>query len=162
MKILIAEDNAFSRTLLKKTLTKAGYEVVTAENGEVAWEILQQDDTPKLALIDWMMPGYSGVELCKKIRAIENSFPVYIILLTAKTAKEDVLEGFSAGADDFIKKPFDSGELLARIQVGRRLVEQHALLHCLVDAIPDPIYFKDNSGLYLGCNKGVCGVCRKR
>lgn len=153
MKILIAEDNAFSRTLLKKTITKAGYDVMTVEDGEAAWEVLQQEDVPKLALIDWMMPGMSGIELCRKIREMDSASPIYIILLTAKTAKEDVLEGFSAGADDFIKKPFDSGELLARIQVGRRLVEQHALLHCLIDSIPDPIYFKDNRGLYLGCNK---------
>jgi PAS domain S-box-containing protein len=153
MKILIAEDNAFSRTLLKKTITKAGYDVIAVEDGEAAWEVLQQDDTPKLALIDWMMPGMSGVELCRKIREKDTSFPLYSILLTAKTAKEDVLEGFAAGADDFIKKPFDSGELLARIQVGQRLVEQHALLHCLIDSIPDPVYFKDNRGLYIGCNK---------
>jgi len=153
MKILIAEDNAFSRTLLKKTLSKAGYDVIAAENGEAAWEVLQREEMPKLALIDWMMPGMSGVELCQKIREIDGALPVYVILLTAKTAKEDVLEGFAAGANDFIKKPFDSGELLARIQVGRRLVEQHALLHCLIDSIPDPIYFKDNRGLYLGCNK---------
>ncbi|MDF7805914.1 response regulator [Pontiellaceae bacterium B12219] len=152
MKILIAEDNAFSRTLLKKTLTKAGYEVFAAENGQVAWDILQQDDAPKLALIDWMMPGLSGIELCRKIREIDSAIPVYMILLTAKTDKEDVLEGFSAGADDFIKKPFDSGELLARIQVGRRLVEQQALLYCLIDSIPDPIYVKDSRGFYLGCN----------
>jgi PAS domain S-box-containing protein len=152
MKILIAEDNAFSRTLLKKTLTKAGYKVFAAENGKVAWEILQQDDAPKLALIDWMMPGLSGIELCRKIREIDSAIPVYMILLTAKTDKEDVLEGFSAGADDFITKPFDSGELLARIQVGRRLVEQQALLYCLIDSIPDPIYVKDSRGLYLGCN----------
>jgi PAS domain S-box-containing protein len=152
MKILIAEDNAFSRTLLKKTLTKAGYDVIAAENGDVAWEILQQDDPPKLALIDWMMPGLSGIELCRKIREIDSVIPIYVILLTAKTDKEDVLEGFSAGADDFIKKPFDRGELLARIQVGRRLVEQQALLYCLIDSIPDPIYMKDSRGFYLGCN----------
>ena len=153
MKILIAEDNAFSRTLLKKTLVKAGFDVIAAESGEAAWDELQQEETPKLALIDWMMPGMSGLDLCRKIRKADGASPVYIILLTAKTSKEDVLEGFAAGADDFIKKPFDSGELLARIQVGRRLVEQHALLHCLIDSIPDPIYFKDNRGLYLGCNK---------
>ena len=152
MKILIAEDNAFSRTLLKKTLTKAGYNVVAAENGDVAWEVLQQDDPPKLALIDWMMPGLSGIEVCRKIREIDTAIPIYVILLTAKSDKDDVLEGFSAGADDFIKKPFDSGELLARIQVGRRLVEQQALMHCLIDSIPDPIYMKDSRGLYLGCN----------
>lgn len=152
MKILIAEDNSFSRNLLKKTLARAGYEVVAAENGEAAWTILQEDVPPKLALIDWMMPGLSGVELCRRLRSSQKAFPVYVILLTARTGKEDVLEGFSAGADDFITKPFDSGELLARVQVGRRLVEQHALLHCLIDSIPDPIYFKDSRGAYLGCN----------
>ncbi|MCF7849563.1 MAG: response regulator [Kiritimatiellales bacterium] len=152
MKILVAEDNVFSRTLLKKTLTKAGYDVVAADNGESAWEVLRQEDTPRLALIDWMMPGLSGVELCRRVREADGPFPTYLILLTARTGKEDVLEGFSAGADDFIKKPFDSSELLARIQVGRRLVEQHALLRCLVDSIPDQIYFKDNRGTYLGCN----------
>ncbi|HSR87434.1 MAG TPA: response regulator [Pontiella sp.] len=153
MKILIAEDNAFSRTLLKKTLVKAGYEAIVAENGDAAWEVLQQPDPPCLALIDWMMPGMSGIELCRKIRDLDNPIPVYVILLTAKTDKEDVLEGFSAGADDFIKKPFDSGELLARLQVGRRLVEQQALMHCLIDSLPDPIYVKDNRGLYIGCNR---------
>lgn len=153
MKILIAEDNVFSRTLLKKTLVKAGFDVVVADNGDAAWAALEQADHPKLALIDWMMPGLSGVELCRRIRGIETSLPVYVILLTAKTDKEDVLEGFAAGADDFIKKPFDSGELLARIQVGRRLVEQQALMHCLIDSIPDPIYMKDNRGFYNGCNK---------
>ncbi|MEN7972773.1 MAG: response regulator [Verrucomicrobiota bacterium] len=153
MKILIAEDNAFSRTLLKKTLTKAGYDVVAAETGEAAWEVFQQEDVPKLALIDWMMPGMSGIELCRKIREEGDAIPTYIILLTAKSDKEDVLEGFASGVDDFIKKPFDSAELLARIQVGCRLIEQNALLHCLIDCIPDPIYFKDNRGLYLGCNR---------
>ncbi|WP_372846827.1 response regulator [Pontiella sp.] len=152
MKILIAEDNAFSRTLLKKTLTKAGYDVIAAENGDVAWEVLRQDDPPKLALIDWMMPGLSGIEICRNIRQIDKAIPIYVILLTAKSDKEDVLEGFAAGADDFITKPFDSGELLARIQVGRRLVEQQALMHCLIDSIPDPIYMKDSRGLYVGCN----------
>jgi len=153
MKILIAEDNAFSRTLLKKTLVKEGYDVVVAENGDAAWEVLRKPDPPCLALIDWMMPGMSGVELCRKICDLETPIPIYVILLTAKTDKEDVLEGFSAGAHDFIKKPFDSGELLARLQVGRRLVEQQALMHCLIDSLPDPIYMKDNRGLYIGCNK---------
>ena len=154
MKILIVEDNAFSLALLKKTILKAGYDPVVAESGEAAWEILQGEDPPKLALVDWMMPGLSGVGLCRKVREMDNSaLPVYIILLTAKSNKEDVLEGFSAGADDFIKKPFDGGELIARIKVGMRLVEQQALLHGLIDSLPDPVYVKDHRGLYLRCNK---------
>ncbi|MBN2684639.1 MAG: response regulator [Pontiellaceae bacterium] len=154
MKILIVEDNAFSQALLKKTILKAGYDPVVAENGETAWEILQGEDPPKLALVDWMMPGLSGVGLCRKVREQDNSaLPVYMILLTAKSNKEDVLEGFAAGADDFIKKPFDTGELIARIKVGLRLVEQQALLHGLIDSLPDPVYVKDHRGLYLRCNK---------
>ncbi len=162
MKVLIAEDNTFSRTLLEKTLVKAGYKPVVVENGTDAWEILQQDDSPKLALIDWMMPGFSGVELCRKIREIDGVIPTYVILLTAKAGREDVVEGFAAGADDFIKKPFDRGELLARIKVGRRLVEQQALMQCLIDSIPDPIYVKDSQGVYLGCNPAYAKFVGKR
>ena len=154
MKILIAEDNAFSLTLLQKTLGREGYECVTAKDGSSAWEILSGDNPPLLALIDWMMPGISGVDLCRKLGELrKNAVPTYIILLTAKSKKEDVLEGFSAGADDFIKKPFDAGELLARIKVGRRVVEQQSLLYRLIDALPDPVYVKDKKGLYLTCNK---------
>ncbi|HEY5653892.1 MAG TPA: response regulator [Pontiella sp.] len=152
MKILIAEDNAFSRAVLRKNLEKDGYEVVEAKNGDEAWKILQQKDSPKLALLDWMMPGLSGLEVCRKVRAVDVCSMVYLILLTAKSNNEDVIEGFAAGADDFIKKPFDKGELLARIRVGRRLVEQQTLLHRLIDTIPDPIYMKDGSGYFLGCN----------
>lgn len=153
MKILIAEDNAFSRTLLEKALQRAGYEVVAVESGDAAWEVLQEDDRPQLAIVDWMMPGMSGVELCRRIRESDSTVPTYVVLLTAKTDKADVIEGFSAGADDFIKKPFDSGEVVARMLVGRRLVEQQALLGCLLDSIPDPIYVKNGNGVYLGCNK---------
>ena len=80
MKILIAEDNAFSRTLLKKTLTKAGFDVLAAENGETAWEEMQQGEMPKLVLIDWMMPGMSGLDLCRKIRENNTASPIYVIL----------------------------------------------------------------------------------
>jgi PAS domain S-box-containing protein len=153
MKILIAEDNAPSCALLKKMLMKAGYKAIAVENGEAAWEEFGKEDPPKLALINWQMPQMDGVELCRKVRETYSAFPPYLILLTAKDGEEKLLEGFSAGADDFIKKPFDDGELLARIQVGRRWVKQHALFHCLIGSIPNPIYFKDSRGHYLGCNK---------
>ena len=153
MRILIAEDNAFSRALLEKTLASAGYDVVAVEDGASAWEAFRRENPPKLALVDWLMPGMSGIELCRRVRESCTAFPPYLILLTAKTEKGDVLEGFSAGADDFIRKPFDRSELLARVQVGRRLIEQRAQLHCLIDSIPAPIYFKDGHGHYLGCNK---------
>ena len=98
------------------------------------------------------MPGLSGIEVCEKIRSLDMQVPPYIIMLTAKADREDVSEGFSMGADDYIKKPFDSAELIARLNVGKRLINQQALMHTLIDALPDPIYVKNSRGLYLGCN----------
>ena len=152
MKVLIAEDNAFSRKLLVKTLEKSGYQTVIAEDGEQAMAVMESPAAPLLVLLDWMMPGLSGIEVCEKIRSLDMQVPPYIIMLTAKADREDVSEGFSMGADDYIKKPFDSAELIARLNVGKRLINQQALMHTLIDALPDPIYVKDSRGLYLGCN----------
>ena len=153
MKILIAEDNVFSSKLLIKALERADYEVVHAEDGDQAWEMMQAEDAPSIALLDWMMPGLSGIDVCEKIRSLTRVVPVYIIMLTAKADRDDVLQGFAAGADDYIKKPFESAELIARIRVGERLVRQQLLMHTLIDALPDPIYVKDSRGLYLGYNE---------
>ena len=134
MKVLIAEDNAFSRKLLVKTLEKSGYQPVIAEDGEQAMAVMQSPAAPLLVLLDWMMPGLSGIEVCEKIRSLDMQVPPYIIMLTAKADREDVSEGFSMGADDYIKKPFDSAELIARLNVGKRLINQQALMHTLIDA----------------------------
>jgi signal transduction histidine kinase len=123
MKILIAEDNLFSRIALTETLAEWGYEVVAVEDGTRAWEILQKKDAPRLALIDWMMPELDGLELCRRVRAAKRATPTYLIMLTAKGGKQDIVTGLQGGADDYISKPFDRDELHARLQVGLRIIE---------------------------------------
>jgi len=129
MKILIAEDNVTTRRILKTILVKWNYDVVSACDGNEAWQKLQEKDPPKLIILDWMMPGINGVEICRRLRQADHMEVMYIILLTARDEKNDIVEGLGAGADDYIAKPFDTQELRARIDVGRRVVElQTALL----------------------------------
>jgi DNA-binding response OmpR family regulator len=129
MKILIAEDNVTTRRILKTILVKWNYDVVSACDGNEAWQKLQEKDPPKLIILDWMMPGINGVEICRRLRQADHVEVMYIILLTARDEKNDIVEGLGAGADDYIAKPFDAQELRARIDVGRRVVElQTALL----------------------------------
>jgi sigma-B regulation protein RsbU (phosphoserine phosphatase) len=123
MKILIAEDERISRYLLENTLATWGYEVVVARNGVEAWEVLQQPDAPHLGILDWMMPGMDGVEVCRRARQVETCTPPYLILLTAKGTKANIVEGLSNGANDYITKPFDRNELRARVQVGVTVVQ---------------------------------------
>jgi diguanylate cyclase (GGDEF)-like protein len=123
MKILIAEDDALSRQLLEDFLTEWGYEFVTANDGAEAWKQLQGDAAPRLAILDWMMPEKDGLEICREVR---NRSPVpytYILLVTAKGQREDILEGLEAGADDYVTKPFDPHELRARLRAGSRIIE---------------------------------------
>src|SRR5881628_4071029 len=117
MKILIAEDDPVSRCFLEVTLVKWGYEVIATSDGNEAWEALQHE-MPRLAILDWMMPGIDGVEVCRRLRAANPVLPLYVIVLTAKGESEDVVEGLESGADDYVTKPFDRAELRARIQVG--------------------------------------------
>lgn len=128
MKVLIAEDSATSRLLLERELTFWGYEVIEAKDGSEAWEILQRDDAPRLAILDWMMPGLDGVDICELVRERETEQPPYIVLLTALGDTQDLVTGLRAGADDFLKKPFDCDELRARLEVGRRFVELYERL----------------------------------
>jgi len=122
VRILIAEDDSISRRLLEVTLIKWGYEVVSTEDGEAAWRVLQAEEAPSLAILDWMMPGLDGVEICRKVREREERPYTYIMLLTAKGSKEDVVIGLDAGADDYVNKPFDQKELRSRIKVGERMI----------------------------------------
>ncbi|MEL6820547.1 MAG: SpoIIE family protein phosphatase [Calditrichota bacterium] len=121
MKILIAEDENISRSLLKRTLEKWGYEVTATENGNEALEAFQNNNF-SIVITDWMMPGMDGIELVKEIRQHERPDYVYVILLTAKSDKEDLVLGMNAGADDFISKPFDRDELRVRISAGKRVI----------------------------------------
>ncbi len=121
MKILIAEDDPVSRKLLARIIEKWGHEVLAAEDGHSAWSIFQNSDI-QLVITDWMMPKVDGIELCRRIRSAESKEYVYVIILTAREKMMDVIEGFEAGADDFVTKPFNQEELKSRIQVGIRIL----------------------------------------
>ncbi|MFA6470736.1 MAG: diguanylate cyclase [Candidatus Latescibacterota bacterium] len=123
MRILIAEDDLTSRTILKVVLKKHGHEVVETVNGLEAWNVMQQPDAPQMAILDWMMPRLDGLEVCRRIRSLKTDQPPYLIMLTSKGEKADIIAGFEAGADDYLAKPFDPGEFRARIGVGRRMIE---------------------------------------
>jgi diguanylate cyclase (GGDEF)-like protein len=123
MRILVAEDEITYRHMLKTLLTKWGYEVAVASNGLEAWEALQRDDRPRLAILDWMMPGMDGVEICRAIRQGKADPYIYLLLLTSRDQKQDMVQGFEAGADDYLIKPFDPHELRARVHAGERIVE---------------------------------------
>jgi sigma-B regulation protein RsbU (phosphoserine phosphatase) len=128
MRILIAEDDRISRRLLERKLTSWGYEVVSCTNGVEAWQALHSDDAPSLAILNWMMPGMDGVQVCREIRKQKHPAYTYIILLTARDHKKDIVEGIEAGADDYVTKPFNPHELKVRIRAGRRILEMQAEL----------------------------------
>lgn len=122
-KILIAEDDPVSRRLLEVFLTRWGYQVEVAASGTQALELLEQMDAPRLAVLDWMMPGLEGVQVCRKIRERKGRPYTYILLLSARGQKEDLLAGLGSGADDYLTKPFDAQELRARLHVGQRILQ---------------------------------------
>jgi len=122
-KILIAEDDPISRRLLEVFLTRWGYDVAVAASGTEALDLLDQIDAPRLAVLDWMMPGLEGVQVCRKIRERKDRPYVYILLLSARAQKEDLLLGLESGADDYLTKPFDAPELRARLHVGQRILQ---------------------------------------
>jgi two-component system cell cycle response regulator len=123
MKILIADDESVSRRMVQGMLEKWGYEVIAVKDGDEAWGQLKLEEAPRLALLDWMMPGKNGVEVCRELRKHRPEPYTYILLLTAKDAKDSVVEGLESGADDYLTKPFNPQELKARIRVGLRLLE---------------------------------------
>ena len=123
MRVLIAEDSLSSRAMLEATLSKWGLEVVAVEDGREAWRRLQEPEAPQLVVLDWIMPGMTGPELCRKLRGRKMQIPVYIILLTARSDRRDIIEGLEAGADDYVAKPYDVLELRARINVGLRMLK---------------------------------------
>ena len=135
LKILIADDSIVSRHLLEATLRKWGYDVVVACDGMEALAALQGENPPTLAILDWMMPGMTGPELCRRIRQWQREPYTYTLLLTSKSQKEDLIEGMEAGADDYLTKPFDQHELQVRLRAGRRLVELQAELMSAREAL---------------------------
>jgi diguanylate cyclase (GGDEF)-like protein len=128
MRVLIADDDPVSRHRLQRRLAEWGYEPVVVTDGDRAWEALEAPDPPELAVLDWMMPGLDGLEICRRLRRDERSSYTYVILLTGKSAKADLLAGLEAGADDYLTKPFDLQELAVRMRIGKRIVSmQHEL-----------------------------------
>jgi len=123
MRVLIADDDAVCRRLLEAFLARWGYQVSVASNGQEALEILQEPDSPRVAILDWMMPGLDGVEICRELRKLPREPYTYVLLLTTKGLKQDVVAGLNAGADDYLTKPFDAHELRARLRAGCRIVE---------------------------------------
>lgn len=120
--VLIAEDEETSLHLLKTTLVHWGYEVQACRNGIDALQALEQPDSPEIALLDWMMPGLEGIEICREVRKTAAGAGKYLILLTTRSDKDDLIQGLRAGADDYVIKPVHLGELRARLLVGTRIV----------------------------------------
>ena len=123
MRILLAEDEPTSRLLFMKRVESWGHDVVAYEDGAEAWQALQKPDAPKLAILDWMMPGMEGPEICRRLRELPHGKLTYVIILTAKGQKSDVVEGLEAGANDYVTKPPDMDELRARLTVGARVLD---------------------------------------
>ena len=121
MRILIAEDEPVSRRRLELMLKRCGYEVLAVADGEAAWQVLKRDSPPRLAVLDWMMPNLDGVSLCRKVRALRTEPYTYIVLLTSRDNEDSLIEGFEAGADDFLSKPFKPRELESRLRTGHRI-----------------------------------------
>jgi len=135
MKVLIAEDSVTSRMMLTATVKKWGFDVSEVEDGLDAWEIMQHHDHPNLLIVDWEMPNMDGIELCKKIRSKNSQNPPYIILLTGRTESKYIVEGLESGANDYVPKPFNTAELQARIQVGKRVLEMQETLNDTLEAL---------------------------
>jgi len=123
MKVLIADDSIVSRHMLEATVKKWGYEPIVACDGQEAWDILQKDGAPQLAILDWVMPRLTGPEVCRLSRQQQKTAYTYMLLLTSKNQREDLIEGMDAGADDYVTKPFNHHELQVRLRAGRRIVD---------------------------------------
>ena len=163
--VLIAEDDPLFRRILERWFQQWDYRVMAVENGLDAWEVLQREDAPQLAILDWMMPGMDGIELCRRIRSRDQSPYRYVLLLTAKDDKQDVITGLEAGADDYLTKPFDVDELRARVRAGKRILDlQAALIHAQDDlqsaALHDSLTGLWNRGAILDLLRRE--VCRRQ
>jgi two-component system cell cycle response regulator len=151
-KILIAEDDAVSRRLLETLLKKWGHEVVVAQDGLEAVRLLESRDSPRLAILDWMMPGLEGVQVCQRIRQDDTRPYIYLLLLTARSQRDDLVHGLESGADDYLTKPFDAQELRARIHVGKRILD---LQDNLISAREKLLYQATHDALTGISNRGV-------
>ncbi|MCD4829336.1 MAG: response regulator [Candidatus Cloacimonetes bacterium] len=168
MRILISEDDITTRNMLAAGLKKWDYEVVETKNGAEAWDVMQQPDAPQLAIIDWLMPVMDGLEFVRRVQARQAQqlkdgaqqgtvYKPYIIMLTIKGEKKDIIAGLGAGADDYLTKPFDPGELWARVEVGRRMVVMQERLASQVQKLYKAFdHIKTLQGIL-----PICSFCKK-
>jgi len=147
MAVLVAEDNPVFQAMLRSMLTKWGYDVTLARDGNEAWRLLQPEGAPRLAILDWMMPGIDGVEVCRRVRAASREPYQYILLLTGRTNSDDLVEGMEAGADDYITKPFKAHELRVRLRAGRRILDLQEELLSAREALRDQATHDGLTGL---------------
>ena len=148
MSILIAEDDLTSRNILSAILKKWGYDFLVAQDGNAARDALQRPDAPKLVLLDWDMPGLDGLEICRRLRENDSPNPPYVILLTGRGEKGDIVQGLEAGANDYVAKPYDSEELQARIRVGLRMLELQSRLLEARDALAQQATHDPLTGIF--------------
>jgi sigma-B regulation protein RsbU (phosphoserine phosphatase) len=157
MKILIAEDDPVSCRILELTLVAWGHEVSVARDGRAAWDVLRRADSPPLAILDIMMPEMDGCEVCRKVRELSVVIPPYLILLTAMTAKADVVRGIKSGANDYLTKPFHREELKVRVEVGIQMLELQRVLAGRVKELEEALsQVKQLQGLL-----PICSYCKK-
>ena len=157
MLVLVADDLEVNRKLLRTLLTAEGYDVVEAGNGVDAYNMLQGATVPMVGLIDWEMPEMEGIEVCKETRKLLFSPPIYLILLTVRDSKQDTVTGLQAGANDYITKPFDKTELLARVSIGKQMVQLQQTLTERVAELRDALA----SVKQLGGLLPICSYCKK-
>lgn len=157
VKILIAEDEFTTRMMVQVCLENWGYRVESVTNGEEAWARLQKTDAPQIAILDWEMPVLDGLEVCRRAKEIDIENPPYVILLTSRDSKLDIIRGFDAGADDYMTKPFNDNELRARTRVAERLVRTQASLADTVSELRAAL----NQLEMLESSVQVCRSCQK-
>jgi DNA-binding response OmpR family regulator len=156
MNVLIADDDVISRRVLQGILEQWGYAVTVTCDGEAAWQALRGKSAPAVALLDWNMPGLDGTEVCRRVRAASER-PVYLILITSRTTKEDLVAGLESGADDYLSKPFDRAELRARIRVGERILQLQQNLSERVRQLEEAVrHIKQLQGLI-----PICSYCKR-
>ncbi len=157
MRALIADDDRVTSTMLGRTLERWGFEPVLAHDGAAAWDAIVAPPGPQLAIVDWMMPGVDGLEICRRVRQAPDRSQLYVILLTGRTSRSDVVAGLDAGADDYLTKPFDLEELRARVHVGRRVVTLQQRLSERVAELQDALVkVKQLHGLL-----PICSYCKR-
>ncbi|QTA88784.1 response regulator [Desulfonema magnum] len=158
MRILVADDDFLTRQMIETLLIKWGYDVITSCNGNEAWNILKDENGPRLAILDWMMPEMDGAEICRKVRQeLPRSEMICLILLTSKGHKEDIVEGLKAGANDYITKPFNHEELQVRVQNARQMIDLQSALAARVKELEEAMaHIKILRGFL-----PICSYCKK-